>query len=115
VKTDSSAKQTLAWFVLLLMLSSCSEDYPSKIEAESACRQWEVKELSLNGVKAETANWVHLPAVNESNVITSRYCSDDQTLSQFLGFENKQIQNETWQDEQGKQGEWRVVKRFRYR
>ena len=99
----------------LLCLAGCR--YTSKLEAKRACDRWESqeKELSqINYIKTETSDWVHLQAVNEDNVITSRYCEDDSNKSKFVGFENFIIQNEIWNNKKGKKGQWKPIKDFRY-
>jgi hypothetical protein len=103
--------------VVLLLLGLAGCNYPSKLEARRACERWESQEKELSQIKyikTETADWVHLPAVNEDNIITSRYCEDDSDIRQFVGHENYAIQNETWENKEGKKGKWKAVKNFLY-
>ena len=105
----------LSVVLVLLGLAGCY--YPSKLEARRACARWENQEKELSQVKyikTETADWVHLPAVNEDNIITSRYCEDDSDIRQFVDHENYAIQNETWENKEGKKGKWKAVKNFLY-
>ena len=46
--------------------------------------------------------------------IYSRYCKEETVGKQFLGYENWKVANRTYEDEDGKRGDFRVVKRFRY-
>ena len=108
--------QAYATTIFLIGLSSCSSiRYFSWIEARNACREWESKEKSWqNEVKEETADWIHLPALQWDKTITARYCRDDRENSVILGYENREIQNETFKDKDGKRGEWSPARRFRY-
>ena len=112
--------KTLSAFLLLVGLAGCSypsENYESRAEAEKACSEWESQEkelINIEHIKEETASWVHLSSVNENNVITSRYCKDVLDASQFVGYENKAIQDGVWEEKKGKKGQWKIVKRFNY-
>ena len=112
----------LSVFLLVLGLISCSnplKTYGTKQEAESACSQWESEEKKLFEVKyiewGEEEDWVNKPAVNVDSVITSRYCLEEDNTSQIIGFENGEIQNETFEDADGKRGEWKIVEHFHYK
>ncbi len=102
-------------FIVLVGLASCT--YPSQEKALSACKDWESQEKELSHIKyikEETAGWVHLPAVNENNTITARYCLQDRKSRKFSGYENNKIQNENWKNTKGEKGEWKIVKSFHY-
>ena len=103
--------------VVLLLLGLAGCYYPSILEARRACTRWENQEKELSQIKyikTETEDWIHLPAVNENNIITSRYCEDDSNTRQFAGYENYAIQDETWENKEGKKGEWKEIKNFHY-
>ena len=79
--------------------------------------KWERQKNELSQIrdrKTKTDDWLHLPAVNEDNAITSRYCNDDSDTKQCLGYENYASQNENWKNKEGKKGEWKVNKYFHY-
>jgi len=44
----------------------------------------------------------------------SRYCEEEREKNQFLGYKNAAIQNGVWENEVGKRGSFKIVKRFRY-
>ena len=99
----------------LLCLAGCH--YSSNFEAKRACERWESQEKELSQIKYiknETSDWVHLQAVDQYNVITSRYCEEDSNNNQFVGFENYIIQNEIWENKKGRMGNWKVGKYFPY-
>ena len=99
----------------LLCLAGCH--YSSNFEAKRACERWESQEKELSQIKyikTETSDWVHLQAVDQYNVITSRYCEEDRNNKKFVGFENFIIQNEIWENKKGRKGNWKVVKYFRF-
>ncbi|WP_067094815.1 hypothetical protein [Synechococcus sp. MIT S9508] len=129
---------------VLIVAPSCSMNYPSRSEAESACREWQAQEAKVDyerellgfekRIKFEQENprpdaafwddqiidWEKQKlayaskTIVESVVMSSRYCQSEQENSRFLGFENDAIKKGTYRDEAGKKGEWRVVKNFRY-
>ena len=49
----------------------------------------------------------------EHNVV-GRWCVDDRSLTQVIGFENKSVVNGQWINQQGKKGKGEKVKFFRY-
>ena len=49
----------------------------------------------------------------EHNVV-GRWCVDDRSLMQVIGFENKSVVNGQWINQQGKKGKGEKVKFFRY-
>lgn len=53
-------------------------------------------------------------SIKENNRISSRYCLEDQDSSSVFGLENNSIKEGTYVDEEGKKGEWKTVKSFRY-
>ena len=129
---------------VLIVAPSCSMDYPSRSEAESACSEWESQEdkvdfeRELLGFEKRTKyeqenprpdaafwddeiiNWEKKKlayaskTIRESVAISPRYCQSEQETSQFLGYENNAIKNGSYRDEAGKKGEWTVVRHFRY-
>ena len=130
--------------VVLIVASSCSTNYPSKSEAESACSEWQGQEAKVDherellgfekrtkfeqeNPRPDAAFWddeiiewekqklaYASKTIRESVAISPRYCQSEQETSQFLGYENNAIKNGTYRDELGKKGEWTVVKHFRY-
>ena len=129
---------------VLILAPSCSTNYPSRSEAESACREWigqEDKvdfERELLGFEKRTKyeqenprpdaafwddeiiNWEKKKlayaskTIRESVAISPRYCQSEQETSQFLGYENNAIKNGSYRDVAGKKGVWTVVRHFRY-
>ena len=130
--------------MVLMFIASCSLNYPSRSEAETACDQWEsaqekvTYQRELLGFEKRTkfeqenprpdaAFWddeikdwekqklayASKPVI-ETVSISPRYCQEEQQTSQFLGYENNAIKDGTYQDEEGKKGEWVVKKHFRY-
>ena len=130
--------------IVLVLVPSCSLNYPSRSEAESACSEWEGREGKLEyerellgfekrtkfeqeNPRPDAAFWDDAiidwekrklvyasKPIRENVAISPRYCQSEQETSQFLGYENEAIKNGTYQDEAGKKGEWTVVKHFRY-
>ena len=130
--------------VVLIVAPSCSTNYPSKSEAESACREWQGQQAKVDherellgfekrtkfeqeNPRPDAAFWddeiidwekqklaYASKTIRESVAISPRYCQSEQETSQFLGYENNAIKNGTYRDELGKKGEWTVVKHFRY-
>ena len=99
----------------LLCLAGCH--YSSNFEAKRACERWESQEKELSQIKyikTETSDCVHLQAVDQYNVITSRYSQENRNNDKFVGFENYIIQNEIWENKKGKKGNWKVVKYIHY-
>ena len=135
--------QSLVAFVSAL-IASCSMNYPSRSEAETACSEWEsdeekvTYERELLGFEKRTKFESENPRpdaafwddeirdwekqklayaskpVRETVSISPRYCQEEQETSQFLGYENISIKNGTFQDEEGEKGEWIVKNHFRY-
>lgn len=133
-----------AAIVVLIVAPSCSTNYPSKSEAESACREWQGQQAKVDherellgfekrtkfeqeNPRPDAAFWddeiidwekqklaYASKTIRESVAISPRYCQSEQETSQFLGYENNAIKNGTYRDELGKKGEWTVVKHFRY-
>ena len=46
--------------------------------------------------------------------VSARWCREDNTINQILGYENKTVVNNSWQNKQGAKGKGEVVKRYRY-
>ena len=129
---------------VLIVAPSCSINYPSRSEAESACREWQAQESKVDyerellgfekRIKFEKENprpdaafwddeiidWEKKKlaytskAIVESVAMSSPYCQSDQENLRFLGYENDAIKKGTYRDEVGKKGEWAVVKHFHY-
>ena len=119
-------------------------NYPSRSEAESACREWEGEEAKVDyerellgfekrtkfeqeNPRPDAAFWddeiidwdkkklaYASKKIIESVAISPRYCQSEQETSQILGYENNAIKNGSYRDEAGKKGEWTVVRYFRY-
>ena len=129
---------------MLIVAPSCSINYPSRSEAENACREWEAQEAKVDherellgfekrtkfereNPRPDAAFWddeiidwekqklaYASKTILESVAISPRYCQSEQESSQFLGYENNAIKKGIYRDEAGKKGEWAVVKHFRY-
>ncbi len=129
---------------VLIVAPSCSINYTSRSEAESACREWEAQEAKVvherellgfekrtkfeqENPRPDAAFWddeiidwekqklaYASETILESVAISPRYCQSEQETSQFLGYENNAIKKGSYRDEAGKKGEWTVVKHFRY-
>lgn len=46
--------------------------------------------------------------------VTARWCSADSAINQILGYENKKVVTNSWQNKQGAKGKGEVIKRYRY-
>ena len=46
--------------------------------------------------------------------VTARWCSEDSMINQILGYENKKVMTNSWQNRQGAKGVGEVTKRYRY-
>ena len=46
--------------------------------------------------------------------VTARWCREDSTINQILGYENKKVITHRWQNKQGAKGQGEVVRHFRY-
>ena len=46
--------------------------------------------------------------------VTARWCIEDRLHQQIIGYENKSVIAQSWQNKQGLKGQGEVVKRFRY-
>ncbi len=46
--------------------------------------------------------------------VTARWCIEDRLHQQVIGYENKSVIAQSWQNKQGLKGQGEVVKRFRY-
>ena len=46
--------------------------------------------------------------------VTARWCSEDSMINQILGYENKKVMTNSWQNRQGAKGMGEVIKRYRY-
>ena len=129
---------------VLIVAPSCSMNYPSRPEAESACREWQAQvakvdyERELLGFEKitkfeqenprpdgafwddEIIDWEEqklayaAKTIHESVAISPRYCQLEPEAPQFLGYENNVIKNGSYRDEAEKKGEWTVVRYFRY-
>ena len=129
---------------MMMVTAACSMDYPSRTEAESACDKWEASEKKVDyerellgfekrtkfeqdNPRPDAAFWddeikewekqklaFASESISETISINPRYCQEEEQTSQFLGYQNNEIKNGTYQDEVGKKGEWKVVRHFRY-
>ena len=46
--------------------------------------------------------------------VTARWCNEDSMINQILGYENKKVMTNSWQNRQGAKGVGEVTKRYRY-
>tara|TARA_B100000073_G_scaffold341604_1_gene343225 strand:+ start:687 stop:1151 length:465 start_codon:yes stop_codon:yes gene_type:complete len=46
--------------------------------------------------------------------VTARWCKEDHSMNQVLGYENKIVVTQSWQNKQGAKGKGEVNKRYRY-
>lgn len=134
----------VAAVVVLILIPSCSMGFSLRSEAESACSEWESQEdkvgyerellgfekrtkFEQENPRPEAAFWddeiidwekkklaYASLRISEPVAMSPRYCRLEQETSQFLGYENNAIKNGTYQDVEGKKGDWMVVKHFRY-
>ena len=117
---------------VLIVAPSCSMNYPSRSEAESACREWQAQESKVDyerellgfekrtkfeqeNPRPDAAFWddqiidwekqklaYASKTIVESVAMSSRYCQLEQDNSRFLGYENDAIKKRTYRDEAGK-------------
>ena len=129
---------------MLIVAASCSMNYSSRSQAESACSEWKEQEAKVDyerellgfekrtkferdNPRPDAAFWddeiidwdkqksaYASETILESIAMSPRYCQSEQETSQVLGYENNAIKNGTYRDEVGKKGEWTAVRSFRY-
>lgn len=80
----------------------------------AACKEWEANDVVVKG-SSPNKYWYEGSYSNKINSYkrTSRQCGVEEETNQFLGKLNKVIEEGKFVYE-GNEGEWKVVKNFRY-
>ena len=107
----------LGLVVLLMGVSGCERKFPSRVEAENACEEWDSKgEISDEDVRK--GKW-EMREDGKSYFVykkdrQARLCVEEKQTNQFLGYENPTILDRTWVREEGWMKGAKVMKHFRY-
>lgn len=107
----------LASVLLLIGVSGCESKFPSRVEAQNACEEWdsqgEISDGDVRKGKWEMREDGKSYFVYQKNR-EARACVEEKETNQFLGYENPTILDRTWVREEGWMKGAKVMKHFRY-